>query len=188
MKSYQVEDITLKQARELSGCLFKKTGKSTLVSEKGDVELLTNAEEGFDHISSVIRFVYTQEPVECNKLYTITWCCGLFGEDDKVIMLNSGEWNCDDLEVCLVKGFETILSPTSRLQAIRFAYKLATWELVILQNFRSTQYLLRRVLVNPNRMGGYFPVFNYEQPAKQPNIYPVIEQFKDQLIQFYTPE
>lgn len=188
MKSYQVEDITLKQARELSGCLFHKTSKSTLMSEKGDTELLTKAEEGFDHISGNIRFVYTQEPTEGKEPYGITWCCGLFDEDNNVIMLQSGDGTIDQLEVLLVTNLKKLLLPSSRSQGISFQYNNGEWELVVLQNFRSTVYLLRRVLVKPTGMANYFPVFEYEQTTKFTGLYPIIEQFKDQLNDFYTPE
>ena len=188
MTSYYVEYMTFKQARTLSGTLFHKTSKSTLVSEKGDVELLTKAEEGFDHLLGNSRFVYTQTPRELTQPFAITWCCGLSGDDNRTLMLKCGEETVDDLDVKLVSNLEKLLNPACRSQSIRFEYNGGVWELVVLQNFRSTQYLLRRELVNPTGMANYFPVFEYEQVDKFPRFYSVIEQFKQQLVDFYTPE
>ena len=70
MKTYKFEELTLSEARTLSGVLFHFTDKHTAVSENSLITLLTSAEEGFGHVlKSESFFIYREdEDIYGNKV------------------------------------------------------------------------------------------------------------------------
>ena len=54
MKTYKVEELTLSEARTLSGVLFHFTDKHTVVSENGLITLLTSSKKDLNMYSREI--------------------------------------------------------------------------------------------------------------------------------------
>jgi hypothetical protein len=67
------EELTLSEARTLSGVLFHFTDKHTAVSKNSLITLLTSAEEGFSHVlKSDSFFIYREEESEEPEYGTFT--------------------------------------------------------------------------------------------------------------------
>ena len=105
MKTYKVEELTLSEARTLSGVSFHFTDKHTAVSENGLITLLTSSKEGFEHaFKRDSFFIYREEESEEPDTNELVWACGLINQEQDVYGCKVIDNFTDDLTWLCMKG------------------------------------------------------------------------------------
>lgn len=184
MRTYKVEELTLSEARTLSGVLFHFTDKHTGVSENGLITLLTSSEEGFSHVlKSDSFFIYREEESEEPDTNELVWVCGLINQEQDVLMLKSGKENASNLDRIIVSCLTRLLN--NEEQFYRFVIGEDTWEVLCCLNITSTQFVLRKVNTTSNDMIKYSDKCEIDKYYRKTGIWPVAQQFREHLDDYY---
>ena len=184
MKTYKVEELTLSEARTLSGVLFHFTDKHTGVSENGLITLLTSSKEGFEHvIKSDSFFIYREEESEEPDTNELVWVCGLINQEQDVLMLKSGKEDVSDVDRIIVSYLTRLLN--NEEQFYRFVIGEDTWEVVCCLNITSTQFLLRKMNTTIDNLVRYSDVCEIDKYYRKTGIWPVAQKFREHLDNHY---
>ncbi len=185
MKTYKVEELTLSEARTLSGVSFHFTDKHTAVSENGLITLLTSSKEGFEHvIKSDSFFIYREEESEEPDTNELVWVCGLINQEQDVLMIKTGREGVSSVDRILVSYLTRLLN--NEKQFYRFVIAEDTWEVAYCPNITSTQFVLRKINITSNYMIRYSDKCEINKYHCKTGIWPVVQQFRDHLDNYYV--
>ena len=184
MKTYKVEELTLSEARTLSGVLFHFTDKHTSVSENGFITLTTSSKEGFEHVlKSESLFIYREEESEEPDTNELVWVCGLINQEQDVLMIKSGKESVSNVDRILVSYLTRLLN--NEKQFYRFVIGEDTWEVLCCPNITSTQFVLRKVNITFNDLIKYSDSSEVDKYCRKTGIWPVVQQFREHLDNYY---
>lgn len=185
MKTYKVEELTLSEARTLSGVLFHFTDKHTAVSENGLITLLTSSKEGFEHvIKSDSLFIYREEESEEPDVNELVWVCGLINQEQDVLMIKSGKEGVSNVDRILVSYLTRLIN--NEKQFYRFVIGKDTWEVVCCPNITATQFVLRKVKNTFKQMTKYSDEYRVDKYQHKTGIWPIVQQFREHLDNYYV--
>lgn len=184
MKTYKVEELTLSEARTLSGVLFHFTDKHAAVSESGLITLITSSEEGFSHVlKSESFFIYREEESEEPDTNELVWVCGLINQEQDVLMMKSGNEDVSNVDRIIVNYLTRLFN--NEEQFYRFVIGEDTWEMVCCPNITGTQFVLRKMNKTIDNLVRYSDNCEIDKYCRKTGIWPVAQKFREHLDNHY---